>query len=202
MAKKKTILRTYAAWEYGKEIYDLNERSKNGWQLKKGGNFHSNFVEDNDVVYRYQLDYNTIIDDKGRYVETFAEQGWEYINSTYNNWHYFRKRYDPSLPESEYEIYTDKQSHEEMARRWSKIGIGFGFFGIFILIMETYSFIKAPGIQTLILILLYLILTPMLFYGGWRMKKAKVERGRSLYMVIAIVTLLTALILLAIPFFE
>ena len=89
----KTSFKMYSAWNYQKEIEDLNKASLEGWQLKKGGGFHSTFVKNPDVCYRYQLDYGRI-DDMGRYIETFREQGWEYINSTFNNWHYFRKAYD------------------------------------------------------------------------------------------------------------
>ena len=45
----------------------------------------------------------------------------EYLNSTFNGWHYFRKAYDPSLPEEEYQIYTDTASGKEMADRWRRI---------------------------------------------------------------------------------
>ena len=111
----------YAAWEFDREIQDLEERSRNGWQLIKGGCFHSKFAFDDSVQYRYALDFNQGIADPARYRETFAEQGWEYINSTFNGWHYFRKAYDPSLPEEEYQIYTDTASRKEMANRWKRI---------------------------------------------------------------------------------
>ena len=97
----KTSYRAYAAWNYQKEIEDLNAASDQGWQLVKGGCFHSRFVKNPNLRYRYQLDYRKI-EDLGRYIETFREQGWEYINSTFIGWHYFRKLYDPSAPEEEY----------------------------------------------------------------------------------------------------
>ncbi len=102
---KKRSYRIYAAWDYTKEIEDLNKESENGWQLIKGGCFHSVFERDEGVVYRYQLDYNDKIDNRMRYIETFNEQGWEYINSTFNGWHYFRKIYVPGTDEREYDIY-------------------------------------------------------------------------------------------------
>ena len=94
----------YAAWEFDREVRDLEARSRNGWQLIKGGCFHSKFAFDDSVQYRYALDFNQGIEDPARYREIFAEQGWEFINSTFNGWHYFRKAYDPSLPEEEYQI--------------------------------------------------------------------------------------------------
>ena len=121
MKKTRNSYKAYAAWEFDREIQDLEERSRNGWQLIKGGCFHSKFSFDDSVQYRYALDFNQDITDPARYRETFAEQGWEYINSTFNGWHYFRKTYDPSLPEEEYQIYTDAASRKEMANRWKRI---------------------------------------------------------------------------------
>ena len=121
MKKTRNSYKTYAAWEFDREIQDLEEQSKNGWQLIKGGCFHSKFSFDDTVRYRYALDFNQGIEDPARYRETFAEQGWEYINSTFNGWHYFRKAYDPSLPEEEYQIYTDTASRKEMANRWKRV---------------------------------------------------------------------------------
>ena len=121
MAEKfKTSYRVYAAWDYQKEIEDLNTSSKNGWQLLKGGCFHSRFVYNPDICYRYQLDFRKI-EDMGRYIETFREQGWEYINSTFNGWHYFRKLYDPDIPDDAYEIFSDRESLREMNKRWARL---------------------------------------------------------------------------------
>lgn len=108
----------YAAWEYEKEELALNEASEKGLQLIKGGCFHSKFRMDKRVLYIYQLDYNTKIGDPVRYREVFEEQGWEYINSTFNGWHYFRKLYKDGMDESETHIYTDMQSLQEMQNRW------------------------------------------------------------------------------------
>lgn len=111
----------YAAWEYEKEEKELDEASKKGLQLIKGGCFHSEFKRDNSVRYIYQLDYNTGIKDFARYKEIFEEQGWEYINSTFNGWHYFRKPYKENMEEYEKKIYTDTESLNEMQNRWLSI---------------------------------------------------------------------------------
>lgn len=121
MKKTKNIYKMYAAWEFEKEIGDLEAQSQKGWQLVKGGLFHSKFAFDDSVEYRYALDFNQDIADPARYRETFAEQGWEYLNSTFNGWHFFRKVYDPSAPEEEYQIYTDTASRKEMADRWRRL---------------------------------------------------------------------------------
>lgn len=123
MGKLKVSHKAYAAWDYEKELKELNQKSRDGWQLVKGGCFRSVFEQDNQVVYRYQLDYNTDIENRMRYIETFREQGWEYISSTFNGWHYFRKPYDPQVPEEEYEIYTDSSGISEMEQRWLKLSL-------------------------------------------------------------------------------
>lgn len=89
----KTAHKVYTAWNYQKEIEDLNKASEQGWQLIKGGCFSSKFKWNPDVCYRYQIDYPGKVEDMGRYIETFREQGWEFINATFNGWHYFRKAY-------------------------------------------------------------------------------------------------------------
>ena len=111
----------YAPWEYEKEEQDLNEASKKGLQLTEGKGFHSVFHRDDSVRYIYQLDYNTKVKDKERYKEIFEEQGWEYINSTFNGWHYFRKLYKEDMSEDEKVIYTDRESLYEMQDRWKKL---------------------------------------------------------------------------------
>ena len=122
----KRSYKAYPAWDYEKEEIDINENSKNGWQLIKGGCFHSVFEKDDSKKYIYKIDYNTDAIKKSlereRYIQMFEELGWEYINSTYNGWSYFRKEYDENSDASEYEIYTDNHSYKEMLNRWCKIG--------------------------------------------------------------------------------
>lgn len=123
MGKYKRKFGIYSAWNYGLEIDELNEMSAKGWQLINGGCFSNKFKKNTEIQYRYQLDFQPSIEDKGRYIETFREQGWEYVNSTFNGWHYFRKLYDASVPEEEYEIFTDASSAKEMNNRWAIVGM-------------------------------------------------------------------------------
>ena len=125
MGKRKISHAAYAAWDYKKEIEDLNKKSQEGWQLVKGGCFKSIYEQNDQACYRYQLDYNTDIENKVLYLEMFEDQGWEYINSTFNGWHFFRKPYDPELPEEEYEIYTDSSAIPDMERRWVRLAYSF-----------------------------------------------------------------------------
>lgn len=121
MPKYRTSHKVFAAWEYEKEIEFMNRQSEKGWQAVKVRRFSSKYMFDDSVRYRYQADYQSRIDDPARYIETYREQGWEHINDV-NGWHYFRKVYDPALPESEYEIFTDSESLREMRRRWVRLG--------------------------------------------------------------------------------
>lgn len=117
----KTVYKAYAAWECDKEIAALNMESEKGWQLIKGNIFSAKFKWNPEIQYRYQLDHQNKIEEMGRYIETYREQGWEYVNTTFNGWSYFRKLYDSSLPEEEYEIFSDTASKEEMHQSWIKI---------------------------------------------------------------------------------
>jgi hypothetical protein len=139
MKNTKTTYRFYAAWEYEKEEQKLNEASQKGLQLFKGGCFHSKFIRDDSVRYIYQLDYNPKIADFERYREIFEEQGWEYINSTYNGWHYFRKLYREGMEESEAHIYTDRQSLYEMQNRWLRMVTIFDLLYIAMSVIYLYS---------------------------------------------------------------
>ena len=119
--KTKRTFQFFAAWDYEFEEQEFNRMSEQGWQLVSGGSFSQKYEYDDSVVYRYQLDYNNDIKDMARYEETFRDAGWERVNSTVNDWHIFRKVYDPQKPAEEYEIYTDEQSRVEMLKRWRRV---------------------------------------------------------------------------------
>ncbi len=172
----KTSYKMYSAWNYGKEIEDLNEASEQGWQLVKGGSFHSRFEKNPDFQYRYQIDFGKI-ENMGLYIETFREQGWEYINSTFNGWHYFRKIYDPSLPEEAYEIFTDRESLHEMNNRWARLAlIVGGIIGLFA-IYNLIQMIRMPELPRLALLLTFAVESAVLIRGGLIMNDP--DSGRS-----------------------
>ena len=161
----RTSYKMYSAWNYGKEIEDLNKASEQGWQLVKGGSFHSRFEKNPDLQYRYQIDFGKI-ENMGLYIETFREQGWEYINSTFNGWHYFRKIYDPSLPEEAYEIFTDRESLHEMNSRWARLAlIVGGVIGLFA-IYNLIQMIRMPELPRLALLLTFAVESAVLIRGG------------------------------------
>ncbi len=170
MSKLKRRYVMYPAWEYKQEVADLNALSDAGWQLKKGGCFRSVFYRDETVRYRYALDYNNHIDDPARYRDTFAEQGWEFVNDTFNGWHFFRKRYDPSLPEEEYEIYTDEQSVQDMAGRWSRLGYALGAVELAVTAVNGLMALRHPSVFSILVTLACLMLGVTILTGAWRIR--------------------------------
>ena len=185
MKNTKRVFGLYPAWGYQNEIFDLNKMSENGWQLTKGGLFSNKFLKNENVRYLYQLDYNTHIDDNARYIETFREQGWEYINSTINGWHYFRKLYNPSLPAEEYEIYCDRTSLKEMHDRWCKLAAAFSGILFVLFILELISDIRYFCIPTTITALTLLAEFIMIFTGFFKLKKNDGNSAKSRHKITA-----------------
>ena len=155
----------YSAWNYQGETADLDLASEKGWQLVKPGFFSNRFVYNPDVRYRYQLDFQKV-DDMGRYIETFREQGWEYIRSTFNGWHYFRKLYDPSLSEEDYMIYHDSESTKDMNRRWARVALIVTIFLALFAVFWGVMMIIKPKLPALIQLILFLIETAVLLRGS------------------------------------
>lgn len=193
MEKYKTTRRMYSAWNYQREIEDLNRMSEQGWQLVEGRLFSSRFEKDDSIRYRYQLDYQPKIKNRPRYVDSFREFGWEYINSTINGWHYFRKPFDPSLPEEEYEIFTDRSSLREMNNRWVKIGVvGLVFCSIFAALLVVIMVMR-PTLSMLALLLEYAVLIFFLSRGVCIMKnpdRSKNSRGDSILTSVLLILVL------------
>ena len=178
MADYKTKHTFYSAWNYEREMNDLNAESEKGWQLVKGGCFSSRFEKNPDICYRYQLDYGKI-ENMGRYIEMFREQGWEYINSTFNGWHYFRKLYDPSLPESAYEIFTDRESLQEMRMRWARIAMGLGIaLGLFFLVSLVRTILQ-PQLPNLVRTLTFGAESILLLFGTAIMRNPDANHNKK-----------------------
>ena len=169
--------KVYSAWNYEKEIEDLNKASEEGWQLVKGGSFGSKFERNPNMQYRYQLDFRRV-ENMGRYIETFREQGWEYVNSTFNGWHYFRKLYDPALPEEAYEIFTDRQSLHEMNNRWARLALGIGIVLAAFAIFYAVWMILKPMLPKFVLIMTFVVECVLLLRGWWIMRNPDASRSR------------------------
>jgi len=177
MREYVTLQNIYAAWDFEKEIDELNMHSKNGLQLVKGGMFFSKYKKDNNIVYRYQIDFNLNIDNKPEYINVFNDQGWEYINSTFNGWHYFRKKYDASLPEHEYEIYTDRPSKVEMTKRWCKFAIPCLIFFVAFFVVNIIKLVLTPELCRIGLVVYFF--TPLLLFITGLLKMNKVGKGNN-----------------------
>ena len=171
MENTKCVFGVYSAWDYAREIEDLNKMSGKGWQLVKGGLLANKYKKNDNVQYRYQLDFNKNIDDMGRYIETFREQGWEYVNSTINGWHYFRKLYDSSLPQEEYEIYCDNQSLKEMQDNWKKMAIRMSVVLGLAFLLELFATIRDFNLTSISLCVTLFIEFVMLLRGVIVMRK-------------------------------
>lgn len=182
MKATKRSYKLYAAWEYEKEEEDLNTSSEEGWQLVKGGCFSSTFRKDDSVRYVYQLDYIPKIKDMNRYKEMFEEQGWEYTNSTFNGWHYFRKLYKAGDNIADYKIYTDKESLYEMQNRW--VGLVTTLFFVYLIFAGTYAahFIRSKEPSWLIQTIVFALLTVTFGFGvrNLRRRRKGLKSGISL----------------------
>ena len=188
----KRSYRVYSAWNYQREIEDLNRMSERGWQLVRGGCFHSRFVRDPEVRYRYQLDYR-LVEDMGRYIETFREQGWEYVNSTFNGWHYFRKLYDAALPETAYEIFTDRESLHEMNNRWARVALVVGVIIGILAVLFAVRMILKPDLPRLVQFLTLLVESAVLLRGWSIMHKpgpSRSRRGDSAFLTVFLAVIL------------
>lgn len=183
MKMRKKTFKIYAAWDFEAEEMLYNEMSKEGWQAVKAGCFYQEYVWDDSVVYRYQMDYNSKIKDKTRYIEMFEEQGWEYLNSTFNGWHCFRKAYREELPEEEYQIYTDETSVKEMRDRWTRLAGGMMLALGLACLLQLVHLITQPSLVKAVLFAAYAYIAAFLAFGYLRMKgiwKRK-SRRRSLF---------------------
>jgi hypothetical protein len=191
--EQKSSWKIYSAWNYEKEVEDLNKASEEGWQMVRTGLFHRKFVRNPNVRYRYQMDFGRI-DDMGRYIETFREQGWEYVNSTYNKWHYFRKAYDPSLPEDAYEIFTDRESLREMHNRWGRLALIISILLAGFAVFYCVQLLRTPQLPLLIQTLAFALESGLLLRGWAIMRNPNSNRSRKRDS--AIVTAILAVIIL------
>lgn len=157
--------KVYAAWNWKQEVADLNSASDAGWQLLRGGCFSSKFRYDPSIRYRYQLDFPGHVEDKPRYLETFREQGWEYMNETFNGWFYFRKPYDEKADPVEYEIFTDNDSRMAMANRWGRIALIIAIIMGLMALTRVVDMVIQPCWPTLVHMLTTLITTGFFIRG-------------------------------------
>ena len=201
MKRYKKKYNIYSAWNYEQEVLDLNAQSEKGWQLVKGKSFSHKYEYKPEVCYRYQLDYLPGISGTAemiRCLDAYKEQGWEFVNKTFNGWYYFRKVYDPTLPETEYELYTDRSSLKEMQGRWAApatiisaaAGLLSLFWGIRFFLQPCLPFLVAAltmGIEFLVFLRAVILMR--------NPDKPKAHRGDCLFMVLFFAVLIGGLTL-------
>ncbi len=176
MGEYKRKFGVYAAWNYELKLDEFNEMSEQGWQLLGVGLFSRRYKKNAEVRYRYQMDFHPNIEDKGRYLETYREQGWEYVSSTFNGWYYFRKLYDQSFSEEEYEIFTDTSSRREMNNRWLLVGIVLSLVLALLLAVCSWMMITQPDMPFLVCILYISVLLATALRGIVVMRKTKASK--------------------------
>lgn len=201
MKRHKKKYNIYSAWNYGQEALDLNAQSEKGWQLVKGKSFSHKYEYNPKVCYRYQLDYLPGISGTAemfRCIESYKEQGWEFINKTWNGWYYFRKAYDPTLPEEEYELYTDRASLKEMQGRWANFATILSvIIGLFFLLWSIHLFLQ-PCLPRLVLSLalgteFFVFLRAVLLMRN--PNKPKAHRGDCIFTALFFVVLIGGVLL-------
>ena len=201
MKEYKRVWNVYAAWDYTREIEDLNKMSDKGWQLIKGGLFSNRYKKNDSMHYRYQIDFNPKIEDMGRYIETFREQGWEYVNSTFNGWHYFRKLYDKTG--EDYEIYNDSQSLKEMQAKWQKMGRVAIVTVTLLAVLELIFTIRWPRLYSAVLTLTLIIEAFVISRGVFILRNTQRADGHKrswngapTFMIVLLLGMVSTLVLM------
>lgn len=173
--KQKTKFNMFPDWCYEQEQKDLDRLSADGWHLVKPGQHFHKYEQDTTTRYRYQMDYQNDELDLERYEEIYAEQGWELLGSS-RGWHYFRKPYDPTVPEEAYEIFTDEESITVLRKRWVRTAL-IGILSSFLLfLLGAFAFYRFPSWQTLIPLIFVGIEIMYCFYSIVRIRHPKKQR--------------------------
>lgn len=183
-AEKMTSHKVFMAWEYDREEAFLNEMSRKGWELVTGGCYHSVFEKESGKQYRYCLDYNpqamNSAEEKQRYVQTFADDGWEFINSTYNGWIYLRKEIRDGMTDQDFEIYSDRESMMELFGRLGGLLKTMCFILAIVLFLEIYLYIRGKMAVILIFAAVILAVFVWLICGINRLKELQRRQDRQL----------------------
>ena len=154
----------------------LDQASAEGWQLVKIG-WHIHYEWNPSVRYRYQMDYRNV-DDLDRYLELFREQGWEQVCAVVSG-RYFRKRWDPSLPEEAYEIFTDPDSRQQFRNRTSSAMLAAGATGAVVAVLHGISLLKRPSIGNLSLFMAWTFLAACDLWVVWIARRPDPARKKK-----------------------
>jgi len=175
--ERKTSHKMFFAWNYDKEEAMLNEKSKNGWSLVKGGCFHSVFEKDDSKRYCYRIDFNMNLlnnsEEKKRYIEMNEDLGWEFINVTFNGWIYLRKEYREDVSNENYDIYTDTESFNAMMDRWIHFSYGLILLEAVLFVVYTYLLIQSKEWLYAIDLAVFVMAGFFIYQGMLKMKEKK-----------------------------
>ncbi len=125
--KRKVSLKGYMAWNWDKEEAALDRMSQAGWQLVKGGCFHTVYEKDDTKRYRHKIDFQPELkgnkEKRQRYLELVEADGWSFVGITYNGWVYLKKEVTPESCQEDFKIYSDRESLLGMYRRFKRLSI-------------------------------------------------------------------------------
>ena len=111
----KTVVKSFFAWNDGKEEVWLRDQAKRGWHLEaiRGLGYHFRRGEPADVTYRLDFQSGGGKFDKTEYLGLFQDAGWEYV-CRFGAWYFFRTPTGKGTPP---EILTDAASQAAKYRR-------------------------------------------------------------------------------------
>lgn len=174
---RKTSHKVYFAWNYDQEEAMLNEKSKNGWNLVKGGCLYSVFEKDDTKRYCYRIDFNMNLihnkEEKRRYIEMNEELGWEFINVTWNGWIFLRKEYQEENTDENYEIYTDTESFNAMMDRWIHFSYAAMLFLIISFMFYVFLLVSQKQMLYTLNLALFAVVGFFVYQGMCKMKEKK-----------------------------
>lgn len=175
-AKHKLKFNPFPNWCYEQEQKDLTRRSAEGWHLIEPGRHFHKYERNSAARYRYQMDYQSIEPVSERYEEIYAEQGWELLGSS-RGWYYFRKPYDPMLPEEAYEIFTDEESITVLRKRWTRNSLLGTIASFLVFFIGMYAFHIFPTWLTLIPLILLGLEILYCFYSAFMIRHSDKPRN-------------------------
>lgn len=113
-AGTKRVIRTFLAWQEGKEEKWLEEMSKKGWHLERVGFFNYLFRKGPPAEYAYRFDFKILgKNDFEDYKATFEDAGWEHVGN-FSSWYYFRANISNN---PDMELYSNNRSKIEKYKR-------------------------------------------------------------------------------------
>ena len=129
----KTRRGRFTPWCWEAERDEYNNESRRGWHLAKRTLRDMTYEYNPDAEYRYAIDYR-MEHNETLYLELFEDDGWQLVGTVVDGfnarqpgktkmfskrdgcWYIFRKEYDPTRPNADYEIATDEESISEFRR--------------------------------------------------------------------------------------